>query len=78
MSIPDWATTVSGLLALLAALWAVHRFITKAIIRDYLSELKPNGGSSIKDKINKIEEKQDKMESRIDQIYLLMIDKGAR
>ena len=75
MSIPDWATTISGALALLAALWAAHRFITKSLIRDYLSELKPNGGSSIKDKVNDIDSKVNKLESRIDQIYLLLIDK---
>lgn len=51
MSIPDWATTISGILAVLAFVWAVHRFITKAIIRDYLSELKPNGGSSMRDEL---------------------------
>jgi hypothetical protein len=75
MSIPDWATTVSGVLALLAALWAAHRFITRSLIRDYLSELKPNGGSSIKDKVNDIDAKVNKLEGRIDQIYLLLIDR---
>ena len=75
MSIPDWATTVSGAIALLAALWAAHRFVTKSLIRDYLSELKPNGGSSIKDKVNDIDKKVNKLESRIDQIYLLLVDR---
>jgi hypothetical protein len=75
MSIPDWATTVSGVIALLAALWAAHRFVTKSLIKDYLSELKPNGGSSIKDKVNDIDAKVNKLESRIDQIYLLLIDR---
>ena len=51
MSIPDWATTTSGVLAVLAAIWAIHRYITKSIIRDYLSELKPNGGSSMRDEL---------------------------
>jgi hypothetical protein len=75
MSLPDYATTVSGILAFLAALWAAHRFITKSLIRDYLSELKPNGGSSIKDKVNDIDNKVNKLEDRIDQIYLLLIDR---
>ena len=75
MSIPDWATTVSGAIALLAALWAAHRFVTKSLIRDYLSELKPNGGSSIKDKVDDIDTKVSKLESRIDSIYLLLIDR---
>lgn len=73
MSIPDWATTASGVLAVLAAMWAVHRFVTRSLIRDYLSELRPNGGSSMKDKVNNIDNKVNKLESRIDQIYLLLI-----
>ena len=79
MSIPDWATTVSGALAGLAAIWAVHRFTTKALVKDYLSELKPNGGGSIKDKVNDIDRRQQKLESRVDQIYFLMItDKNGK
>ena len=73
MTIPDWATTVSGILALLAAVWTVHRFVTKSLIREYLSELKPNGGTSMKDKVNSIESKVNKLESRIDQIYILLV-----
>ena len=79
MSIPDWATTASGVLAVLASFWAIHRFITKALIRDYLSELKPNGGSSVKDKVNDIDMRQQRLETRVDQIYFLIVtDKNAR
>jgi hypothetical protein len=79
MSLPDWATTVSGALAGLAAIWAIHRFTTKAMVRDYLSELKPNGGGSIKDKVNDISNRQQRLESRVDQIYFLIItDKNAK
>jgi hypothetical protein len=79
MSLPDWATTISGALAGLAAIWAIHRFTTKAMVRDYLSELKPNGGGSIKDKVNEIDRRQQRLESRVDQIYFLIItDKNAK
>jgi hypothetical protein len=79
MSLPDWATTVSGALAGLTAIWAVHRFTTKSMVRDYLSELKPNGGGSIKDKVNEIDRRQQRLESRVDQIYFLIItDKNAK
>ena len=79
MSIPDWAATASSVVAILASFWAIHRFITKALIRDYLSELKPNGGSSVKDKVDMIENKVNKLETRIDQIYFLIVtDKNAR
>lgn len=75
MSIPDWATTVSGALALIGALSVVGRILIRHLVRDYLSELRPNGGSSIKDKVNHIDNKVEKLENRIDQIYLLLIDK---
>ena len=79
MSIPDWAATVSSVVAILASFWAIHRFITKALIRDYLSELKPNGGSSVKDQITNIDSKVQKLETRVDQIYFLIVtDKNAR
>ena len=79
MSLPDWATTASGALAILAAIWAIHRFTTKAMVRDYLSELKPNGGGSIKDKVTDIDIRQQRLESRVDQIYFLIItDKNAK
>ena len=47
MSIADWATTVSGALAIMAALgW---------IVRRYLVELKPNSGSSLRDAVDRIQ-----------------------
>jgi uncharacterized protein Yka (UPF0111/DUF47 family) len=73
MSIPDWATTVSGVLAVFAALGIIGRVAIKHLVHDYLSELKPNGGSSVKDKVNEIERKMNKLESRVDQIYILLV-----
>ena len=78
MSIPDWAATVSSVVAILASFWAIHRFITKALIRDYLSELKPNGGSSVKDKVDMIDNKVDKLETRVDQIYFLIVTEKSQ
>jgi hypothetical protein len=79
MSIPDWTAVVSATLGLLGFIWAIHRFTTKAMVKDYLSELKPNGGSSIKDRVNSIDAKVNKLESRVDQIYFLIItDKNAK
>ena len=79
MSIPDWATTASGGLAVLASIWAVHRFTTKSMIRDYLSELKPNGGSSVKDQVTNIDTKVQRLETRVDQIYFLIVtDKNSK
>lgn len=79
MSLPDYATTLSGALAGLAAIWAIHRFTTKSLVKDYLSELKPNGGGSIKDKVTDIDMRQQRLETRVDQIYFLIVtDKNAK
>ena len=79
MSIPDWAAIASSALAILTFMWAAHRFTTKAMVRDYLSELKPNGGSSVKDQITNIDSKVKRLETRVDQIYFLIIsDKNAK
>ena len=40
----------------------------KSLIKQYLSELKPNGGSSVKDQVSRLE-------SRVDDIYSLLINK---
>lgn len=71
MSIPDWAGLAVSVTTLIGALAVGVRFLVK----HYLSELKPNGGSSIKDKVKDIDEKVDKLESRVDQIYLLLLEK---
>jgi hypothetical protein len=39
----------------------------KWLVKHYLSELKPNGGSSIKDQVNRLE-------ARMDQIFILLIE----
>lgn len=76
MSIPDWATTISGLLALLAAFGVIARVLLKNMIKEYLSELKPNGGSSLKDKVNTINDRIERLENRVDSIYSILITKG--
>jgi len=73
MNISDWTAVISATLGLLGFIWAIHRFTTKAMVKDYLSELKPNGGSSMKDKVDGIEQKVNKLETRIDQIYFLIV-----
>ena len=76
MSIPDWATTVSGVLAVLAAFGVIARVLLKSMIKEYLSELKPNGGSSLKDKVNTINDRIERLENRVDSIYSILITKG--
>lgn len=47
----------------------------KWLVKHYLSELKPNGGGSMKDKVNNLDSKVDRLESRVDEIYTLLINR---
>jgi CRISPR/Cas system-associated protein Cas5 (RAMP superfamily) len=55
MNPADWAGLAVAITTLVGALAMGVKHLTK----HYLSELKPNGGSSIKDKVNHLEEKVD-------------------
>jgi uncharacterized protein Yka (UPF0111/DUF47 family) len=62
---------ILAFISILGSLAVAVRFLVKY----YLVELKPNSGSSIKDRVGEIEKKIDKLESRVDQIYTLLMDK---
>ena len=64
MTIADWATTISGFLAVLIAVGGAFRWLVK----NYLSEMKPNGGSSMKDTITRLE-------ARVDEIYRILAER---
>lgn len=63
MSIADWATTVSGFLAVLLAVGAAFRWLVK----NYLSEMKPNGGGSMRDDVTAIKVMLAKLEGKFEQ-----------
>jgi uncharacterized protein YciW len=69
MSVENWAALAVSVTTLMGALAMGVRHLVKY----YLAELKPNGGSSIKDKVAQIDNKVDKLEARIDEIYKFLI-----
>lgn len=64
MSSLDWA----GLVVAVATIVASFAGSVRWLVKHYLDELKPNGGSSVKDQVNRLE-------ARVDQIYLLLCEK---
>ena len=71
MSTNEWAGLAVSISTLIGALAIGVRHLVKY----YLAELKPNGGTSIKDKIKDIDGKVDKLELRVDEIYALLVKK---
>ncbi len=53
MTPADWAALAVSITTLLGAIAMGVRHLVK----HYLSELRPNGGSSVKDQVNRLEEK---------------------
>jgi len=65
MTAQDWAALAVAVSTLIGSFAIMVRWLVK----HYLEELKPNGGSSVKDQVNRLE-------ARVDQIYLLLSDRN--
>lgn len=64
MTPQDWLGIILTALSILVIVGGGTRWILKNYIRgviESLKELKPNGGSSLRDQINRVEEKVDKL-----------------
>lgn len=64
MQAQDYATVVVSVMTIIGGVAASIRWLVK----HYLNELKPNGGSSLKDSVKRLEE-------RIDDLYKLIAEK---
>jgi len=61
MSSSEWTGIAIAVITIVASFAGAVRWLVK----HYLEELKPNGGSSVKDQVNRLE-------ARVDQIYILL------
>jgi len=57
MTVQDWASLIVAILTIVSSI----AFGIKWLVKHYLSELKPNSGSSLKDSVTRLEEKTDKL-----------------
>jgi hypothetical protein len=55
MTIQDWLGLILTSLSILTIIGLVVRWVIRHYLKDIVHELKPNGGSSIKDQVNKLE-----------------------
>ena len=72
MTIQDWAGLTLTILSIVVLLAGGIRFLVK----NYLSELKPdgNGGHNLEGRIARVESRTEKMESKLDHMYEILID----
>ena len=71
MTAAEWAGFAVAVMTLIAGFTAAIRWL----VQHYLSELKPNSGSSMRDAVNINTERLDRVEQRVDQIYLILCQK---
>lgn len=70
MTATEWSGFAVAIMTLLAGFTAAIRWLVK----HYLDELKPNGGGSMRDAVNINTERLDRVEQRVDQIYLILCE----
>ena len=57
MTIANWASLIVAIIAIITAFSASVRWLVK----HYLYELRPNGGGSLKDQVNRLERRVDEV-----------------
>ena len=72
MTATEWAGFAVAIMTLLVGFTSAIRWLVK----HYLAELKPNGGGSMRDAVNINTERLDRVEQRVDQIYILLCEKS--
>jgi hypothetical protein len=85
MTIQDWASLIVAILTIVSSI----AFGIKWLVKHYLYELKTNGGSSVKDQINRLEDSveeqridsersRDRQEKKLDEMYKILIEHIAK
>jgi hypothetical protein len=64
----DWVAIALGGCGIVSSLFLGLRWV----IKSYLNELKPNGGSSIKDSISRLELQNSQLQKRVDDLFVLI------
>jgi hypothetical protein len=68
MSPNEWVAFGVGVCSIATALLLALRWV----IKSFLVELRPNSGSSMKDAINRIDERSSRLEMRVDELFTII------
>jgi chaperonin cofactor prefoldin len=81
MSIESWAALIVSICSIVAFAVGSVKWLTKHYFDEIRAELKPNGGSSLKDQINRLEKKSEDAEEdrkelhrKIDKMFEVLLD----
>lgn len=68
MSVQDWSAVAVALIAVLSGVYGLLRWLVK----NWLNELKPNGGLSVKDAVTRLDIEVKSQGTRIDDIHAML------
>jgi hypothetical protein len=88
MTVSDWAGLILTILSIVALLAGGIKWLTKHYFDEIRAELKPNGGTSLKDAVNRLEAdvahlkdhmlkekvEQNSMQNKLDRMYEILLD----
>lgn len=81
MTLVDWAALIVSILTIISSV----AYGISWMVKHYLAELKPNGGSSLKDSVRRLEEKiseadeqRSSMDRKLDKMYEVLLDHIAK
>ena len=85
MTVQDWASLIVAILTIVSSIG----LSIKWMVKHYLSELKPNSGSSMKDQISRLElalddqridseRSRDRQEKKLDEMYRILLEHIAK
>lgn len=63
MTPTEWTVVITGIITVITAVYSMMRYMVKSVMREF----SPNGGSSLKDQVNRIE-------ARLDALYAKLLD----
>lgn len=63
MTPTEWTVVITGMITVITAVYSMMRYMVKSVMREF----SPNGGSSLKDQVNRIE-------ARLDALYVKLLD----
>lgn len=68
-------TEIIGLITSILGLMVAAEIRVRRLVKIYLQELRPNGGTTIKDKIDKLSDRQDNIDTKIDNLINTLLSK---
>jgi hypothetical protein len=81
MSLESWVGTIVGILTIITSIALGINWLVKHYFDEIKAELKPNGGSSLKDQVNRIEkdlevakQRNRDMSNKLDHMYEVLLD----